>query len=207
MVFPHFGYVFWRRPCAADNPLSWLKPLHRFRPKEGGGAIPPSPISSFALTHNTPCLVQGTAPFLGIFVSRIPEEPICAFRSLFRRIRGAEYRKSSFSMDIVEAYRGGSATGNSSSIWRRGEDAVFSRSFSRDGEDDEEALKWAALEKLPTYDRVRRGFLLMSEGELREIDVNRIGLEDRKSLLERLVRVPEEDNERFLLKLRERIDR
>ncbi|CAL9165196.1 unnamed protein product [Musa hybrid cultivar] len=110
-------------------------------------------------------------------------------------------------MDIVEAYRGGSATVNSSSIWRRGEDAVFSRSFSRDGEDDEEALKWAALEKLPTYDRVRRGLLLMSEGELREIDVNRIGLEERKRLLERLVRVAEEDNERFLLKLRERIHR
>lgn len=110
-------------------------------------------------------------------------------------------------MDIVEAYRGGSATVNSSSIWRRGEDAVFSRSFSRDGEDDEEALKWAALEKLPTYDRVRRGLLLMSEGELREIDVNRIGLDERKSLLERLVRVAEEDNERFLLKLRERIHR
>nr|CAB3477577.1 unnamed protein product [Digitaria exilis] len=42
--------------------------------------------------------------------------------------------------------------GDSGSIWRRGED-VFSRS-SRE-EDDEEALRWAALEKLPTYDRVR----------------------------------------------------
>ncbi|KAF8696864.1 hypothetical protein HU200_036503 [Digitaria exilis] len=46
--------------------------------------------------------------------------------------------------------------GDSGSIWRRGED-VFSRS-SRE-EDDEEALRWAALEKLPTYDRVRRAIV------------------------------------------------
>lgn len=74
-------------------------------------------------------------------------------------------------------------------------------------EDDEEALRWAALERLPTFDRVRKATLLMGETDRREIDVDRLGVQERKILLERLVRVAEEDNERLLLKLRDRIDR
>ena len=45
---------------------------------------------------------------------------------------------------------------------------VFTRS-SRE-EDDEEALKWAALEKLPTFDRLRKGILTTSKGEASEIN-------------------------------------
>lgn len=91
------------------------------------------------------------------------------------------------------------------SIWRRGGDEVFSRS-SRD-EDDEEALRWAALERLPTYNRVRRAILASPSGGLKEVDVENLGVHEKKELLERLVRVAEEDNERFLLKLKDRIDR
>jgi hypothetical protein len=90
------------------------------------------------------------------------------------------------------------------SIWRQTED-VFSRS-SRD-EDDEEALRWAALEKLPTYNRVRRGILASASGKINEVDVENLGDHEKKALLERLVRVAEEDNERYLLKLKDRIDR
>uniref|UniRef100_A0A0E0E1M4 ABC-transporter N-terminal domain-containing protein n=1 Tax=Oryza meridionalis TaxID=40149 RepID=A0A0E0E1M4_9ORYZ len=70
-----------------------------------------------------------------------------------------------------------------------------SRASSRgeEDDDDEEALRWTALEKLPTYDRVRRAVLPV--------------VDERRALLERLVRVAEDDNERFLLKLKERIDR
>ncbi|KAF9600347.1 hypothetical protein IFM89_008518 [Coptis chinensis] len=67
---------------------------------------------------------------------------------------------------------------NASGIWRNTNDDVFTRS-SRD-EDDKEALKWAAIEILPTYSRIRK---------------------------KRLVRVAEDDNEKFLLKLKERMDR
>ncbi|KAK1265449.1 Pleiotropic drug resistance protein 3 [Acorus gramineus] len=74
-------------------------------------------------------------------------------------------------------------------------------------EDDEEALKWAALEKLPTYDRIRKGMLLGSIGASKEIDVDSLGLQERMKLLERLVRVAEEDNEKFLLKLKNRMER
>ncbi|KDP36995.1 hypothetical protein JCGZ_06051 [Jatropha curcas] len=93
------------------------------------------------------------------------------------------------------------------SMWRNNNpNDVFSRS-SRD-EDDEEALKWAALEKLPTYDRLRKGILLSaSKGVASEIDVDNLGFQERKLLLERLIKVAEEDNEKFLLKLKNRIDR
>ncbi|XP_006644354.1 ABC transporter G family member 37 [Oryza brachyantha] len=96
-----------------------------------------------------------------------------------------------------------------SSLWRRGDD-VFSRSSSRfqDEEDDEEALRWAALERLPTYDRVRRGILAVEEGgEKVEVDVGRLGARESRALIERLVRAADDDHERFLLKLRERMDR
>ncbi|KAM3699900.1 hypothetical protein ACJW31_05G060400 [Castanea mollissima] len=73
--------------------------------------------------------------------------------------------------------------------------------------DDEEALKWAALEKLPTYDRLKKGILTTSRGEASEINIKNLGQQERKKLIERLVKVAEEDNEKFLLKLRNRIDR
>lgn len=82
---------------------------------------------------------------------------------------------------------------------------VFSRS-SLD-ENDEEALKWAAIEKLPTYLRIRRGILTEEEGQAREIDIKNLGLLDRKNLIERLLKIAEEDNENFLLKLKDRIER
>lgn len=94
---------------------------------------------------------------------------------------------------------------SSSSIWRNNASDVFSRSSFE--EDDEEALKWAALEKLPTYIRLKKGLLITSTGEVNEIDVSDIGIQGRKTVLERLVKDAEEDNEKFLLKLRERIDR
>ncbi|GLT80511.1 hypothetical protein SLA2020_519470 [Shorea laevis] len=103
---------------------------------------------------------------------------------------------------VVEIYsnRVSSARIGSSSIWRNSTREIFSIS-SRE-EDDEEALKWAAIEKLPTYLRVRRGILT---GE--EVDIKDLGFLERRNLLERLVKIADEDNEKFLLKLRERIER
>ncbi|CAK9309090.1 unnamed protein product [Citrullus colocynthis] len=108
-------------------------------------------------------------------------------------------------MDSGEIYRVSSARINSSSIWRNSAMEVFSRS-SRD-EDDEEALKWASIERLPTYLRVRRGILNLEGESAREIDVQNLGLLERRNILERLVKIAEEDNERFLLKLKNRMER
>ncbi|KAJ1384158.1 P-loop containing nucleoside triphosphate hydrolase [Sesbania bispinosa] len=101
---------------------------------------------------------------------------------------------------------GGSFRIGSSSIWRNGNvDEVFSNSFHQ--EDDEEALKWDAIQKLPTFSRLRKGLLTSPEGEAIEVDVHKLGLQERKALLERLVTLADQDNEKFLLKLRDRIDR
>ncbi|WJX79099.1 hypothetical protein P8452_62252 [Trifolium repens] len=101
---------------------------------------------------------------------------------------------------------GGSLRIDSSSIWRNNDaDEIFSNSFHQ--EDDEEALKWAAIQKLPTFARLRKGLLTSLQGEATEIDIEKLGLQERKDLLERLVRLAEEDNEKFLLKLKDRIDR
>ncbi|KAG4393791.1 hypothetical protein GLYMA_03G168101v4 [Glycine max] len=100
---------------------------------------------------------------------------------------------------------GGSFRIGNSSIWRHSDANIFSISFHQ--EDDEEDLKWAAIQKLPTVARLRKALLTSSEGEVYEIDVQKLGLQERGTLLERLVRTVEEDNEKFLLKLKERIDR
>ncbi|KAF5193457.1 Pleiotropic drug resistance abc transporter [Thalictrum thalictroides] len=110
-------------------------------------------------------------------------------------------------MDNSDIYRVASLrrSRNSSGIWRNTNDDVFSRS-SRD-EDDEEALKWASIERLPTYNRIRKGILSGLDGTHKEVDIEHLDTQERKNLVERLVRVAEDDNEKFLLKLKERMDR
>ncbi|KAK1376049.1 hypothetical protein POM88_032242 [Heracleum sosnowskyi] len=120
---------------------------------------------------------------------------------------GANIYKASHSIrHSGRSSRMGSTRNGSTSVWRDQGMDVFSKS-TRD-EDDEEALKWASLEKLPTFDRLRKGLLLGSQGDgFNEVDIDNLGMQQRKNLLERLVKVAEEDNEKFLLKLRDRIDR
>lgn len=74
-------------------------------------------------------------------------------------------------------------------------------------EDDDEALRWAAIEQLPIYDRMRKGILTGAAAGVEEVDIQGLGMQERKNLIERLVRTAEEDNERFLLKLRDRMER
>lgn len=78
-------------------------------------------------------------------------------------------------------------------------------------EDDGEELLWAALERLPTYDRVRKGVLkqVLDNGNVvhGDVDVTKLAMQDKKRLLESILKFVEEDNEQFLRRLRERIDR
>ncbi|KAL3498275.1 hypothetical protein ACH5RR_041007 [Cinchona calisaya] len=107
-------------------------------------------------------------------------------------------------MEGGDTFRISSARLSSSNIWRNSGLDVFPRS-SREA-DDEEALKWAAIEKLPTYLRIRRGILQEEEGS-KEIDIENLGEIEKKNLVQRLIKIAEEDNEKFLLKLKKRIDR
>ncbi|CAK7336320.1 unnamed protein product [Dovyalis caffra] len=103
-----------------------------------------------------------------------------------------------------DIYRASSLRRGGSSLWTNNATDAFSKS-SRD-EDDEEALKWAALERLPTFNRLEKGLLATSKGAS-EINIQNLGFHERKGLLERLINVAEEDNEKFLKKLKNRIDR
>ncbi|KAH9666387.1 ABC transporter G family member 40 [Citrus sinensis] len=108
-------------------------------------------------------------------------------------------------METGDIYRASTSLRRSASGWRSTSGGAFSRSSRR--EEEEEALKWAALEKLPTYNRLKKGILSTSSGHANEIDVDDLGLQERQRLINKLVKVADVDNEKFLLKLKNRIDR
>lgn len=108
-------------------------------------------------------------------------------------------------MEISDSRRrSGSFRINSSSLWTNVTDA-FAKSSRQ--EDDEAALKWAALQRVPTYERLKKGLMTGLRGETCEVDIKNIGYEEKKKILERLLKVPERDNETFLLKLKDRMER
>ncbi|KAF8393439.1 hypothetical protein HHK36_021683 [Tetracentron sinense] len=105
----------------------------------------------------------------------------------------------------------------SKSNW--GVEDVFVRSSRsrRSGrvDEDEEALRWAALEKLPTYDRLRTSVMKSfveneNQGNRflhKEVDVRKLDTNERQDFIDRIFKVAEEDNEKFLRKFRNRIDK
>ncbi|EEF46390.1 ABC transporter G family member 36 [Ricinus communis] len=89
----------------------------------------------------------------------------------------------------------------------------YSRRSSRRAEEDEEALKWAAIEKLPTYSRLRTALMesyVDNDGSVavhKEVDVSKLDMNDRQMFINKIFKVAEEDNEKFLKKFRKRIDK
>lgn len=91
-------------------------------------------------------------------------------------------------------------------MWNSTEN-VFARSASyREDRDDEEALRWAALERLPTYKRVRRGIFKDIVGDTKEVEVAELESNEQKLLLERLVNAVDEDPGLFFDRMRRRFD-
>ncbi|KAH0863994.1 hypothetical protein HID58_081205 [Brassica napus] len=94
---------------------------------------------------------------------------------------------------------------------------IFSSSSRRTKSvnEDEEALKWAAIEKLPTYSRLRTSLMpALGEGDIysnqilnKEVDVTKLDGDDRQKFIDMVFKVAEQDNERILTKLRNRINR
>lgn len=77
-------------------------------------------------------------------------------------------------------------------------------------EEEEEELRWAAIERLPTFERMRKGVLrqVLEDGKVveNEIDLKNLGRQERKVLIDSILKVVDEDNEKFLTRLRDRID-
>ncbi|XP_028548794.1 pleiotropic drug resistance protein 3-like [Dendrobium catenatum] len=79
-----------------------------------------------------------------------------------------------------------------------------------DHNDEELQLQWGAIERLPTRRRLRLSLLKLPEGEhgiMRVVDVTQIEAVERHLFIEKLVKNVEEDNQKLLKKLRERIRR
>ncbi|KAF3791927.1 Pleiotropic drug resistance protein 3 [Nymphaea thermarum] len=89
-------------------------------------------------------------------------------------------------------------------------------------EEDERELFWAAIERLPTYDRSRTSLLFVGNGDVntdivgggddgkdgrKVVDVKRLAATERHLLIEKLINDIEEDNLRLLRNLRQRFDR
>ncbi|KAK7279559.1 hypothetical protein RJT34_24612 [Clitoria ternatea] len=86
---------------------------------------------------------------------------------------------------------------------------VFERSSRR--EHDEEELKWAAIERLPTFERLTKSIVkqVLESGRFNYelVDISNLGFQDKKKLLDAILKIVEDDNEKFLCKMRERINR
>lgn len=87
----------------------------------------------------------------------------------------------------------------------------FKNSSSRRREtDDQMELEWAALEKLPTYHRLRTAILDSNgvDGDAHgTIDVRHLAKGQRTSIVEKALATSEQNNERFLMKVKERLYR
>ncbi|GFZ12666.1 pleiotropic drug resistance 6 [Actinidia rufa] len=96
-------------------------------------------------------------------------------------------------------------------MWQGPPDVFQRNSTRRQVVDEEEELKWAAIERLPTYDRLKKGMLQQATSTGRmvrnEVDVTNLGAQDKKQLMESILKVVEDDNEKFLHRLRSRTDR
>lgn len=98
-------------------------------------------------------------------------------------------------------------------LWRAPQDAFGRRNDDNDvGDDDEDfRLRWAAIQRLPTFERLRQSVVerILDDGRavMADVDVTRLGARDRQRLVEAVLKLVEQDNEKFLRRLRDRIDR
>lgn len=98
---------------------------------------------------------------------------------------------------------------------------VFERSMRYREDEDEQELKWAAIERLPTFERVRTSMMkkkmkkelyVLEDFETNgfdyeQVDVTKLGIEEKRHLLDCILKNIEEDNLKFLQGLRNRIDK
>lgn len=85
-------------------------------------------------------------------------------------------------------------------------------------EDEETQLQWAAIERLPTFRRLRTSLFDVGDSEngtssgkegggKKVVDVTKLGADERRLFIEKIIKHIEHDNLRLLQKLRDRIDR
>ncbi|KAJ0561238.1 putative ABC-transporter domain-containing protein [Helianthus annuus] len=79
-------------------------------------------------------------------------------------------------------------------------------SVNKHDETDENVLKWEAIDRLPTFERLKSS-LFDDENGRKVVDVTKLLAPERHMFIERLIKHIENDNLRLLQKLRNRTDK
>ncbi|XP_028104411.1 pleiotropic drug resistance protein 3-like isoform X2 [Camellia sinensis] len=91
--------------------------------------------------------------------------------------------------------------------------SISALSSVKDDVDDEYALQWAAIERLPTFERLRSSLFDENDGSKvdaqgkRIVDVTKLDALERNMFIDKLIKHIENDNLRLLHKQRKRIDK
>ncbi|PKI53076.1 hypothetical protein CRG98_026537 [Punica granatum] len=82
-------------------------------------------------------------------------------------------------------------------------------SSTKDDVDDEFDLQWAAVERLPTFERLRSSLFSKGGdgGDRTVVDVTKIGPDERQLFIEKLIKHIEHDNLKLLQKIRDRTEK
>ncbi|XP_061351458.1 pleiotropic drug resistance protein 3-like isoform X2 [Gastrolobium bilobum] len=85
------------------------------------------------------------------------------------------------------------------------------RSISNVDNDEGDALPWAEIQRLPTFERINSALFDVHDGMETKgkqvVDVSKLGAQERHMFIEKLIKHIENDNLRLLQKLRKRIDK
>ncbi|KAL3843577.1 hypothetical protein ACJIZ3_000980 [Penstemon smallii] len=73
--------------------------------------------------------------------------------------------------------------------------------------DEEALLQWAAIDRLPTFERLRSSLFDENEDGIKVVDVTKLGAPERHMFIEKLIKHIEHDNLRLLHKMRKRMDK
>ena len=85
-------------------------------------------------------------------------------------------------------------------------DRVCDSSSNGNGDYDEKALRWAALQRIPIHYRARRSLFRNISGGVSEVDLCKLDVYERKLVVDRLVKAVTEDPELFFDKIRGRFE-
>ncbi|KAI3676032.1 hypothetical protein L1987_85628 [Smallanthus sonchifolius] len=77
---------------------------------------------------------------------------------------------------------------------------------NNDDETEENLLQWAAIDRLPTFERLRSSLFDEEDGK-KVVDVTKLLAPERHMFIEKLIKHVENDNLRLLKKIRKRIDK
>lgn len=110
----------------------------------------------------------------------------------------------------MSSRRSWTSAGSFREIWTAQSD-VFNQSKRRNESDYEEDLRWAAIQRIPTFERLRKGVIkqVLDDGRMvhNEVDFTKLEILEKKQIVETLLKSVEEDNEKFLQRLKDRFDR